>query len=176
MPPVSGVRSTVDGGAEQPRLHDDGHEGVGIEIALQRQRGRNRRWRLHDWLRKQLRAQKVFLLDGLVDAEAVEDGFVGSAGQPVALGREWAFFLEPLFRDRDGGFHRGGKCAQSILSSHVALALGDGDSGLVGGVPLAHALGDADIIARFAGVVPQLEAVTHLDLVLAFLLLLVLHT
>ena len=77
MPPVSGVRSTVDGGAEQPRLHDDGHEGVGIEIALQRQRGRNRRWRLHDWLRKQLRAQKVFLLDGLVDAVAVEDGFVG---------------------------------------------------------------------------------------------------
>ena len=97
-------------------------------------------------------------------------------GHYDTLGREQPFLLEMLLCNCDGSLHRGAECAHSILLSTVALALGDRDADLVGVLLLALVLVDAHPFARLAGMVAQLEAVAHLNRLVAVLLLLVLHT
>ena len=75
IPLSSSVRSRVGGAAEQPRLHDDRHEGAGVEIALKRQRERGRGWRVRGWLCKKLSAVRILVSVGLGDAEPAEHRF-----------------------------------------------------------------------------------------------------
>ena len=67
------MRGGVGRAVDQPRLHDDRHEGIRPQIALERERERGRAWQLRGRLRIKLLTCRILIVVGLVDAEPVKD-------------------------------------------------------------------------------------------------------